>query len=113
MNIMFLIFSHNVGGAERLLIDIANHMVDCGHCVHLCVINDDYSTDLLRNYKKEVTIHLLNKPKGSGGFAKYMVRFSQIIRSNNIDILHCQEMNCVIFSISAKSGNHLFVSLSA
>lgn len=102
MNIMFLIFSHNVGGAERLLIDIANHMVDCGHCVHLCVINDDYSTDLLRNYKKEVTIHLLNKPKGSGGFAKYMVRFSQIIRNNNIDILHCQEMNCVIFSIWAK-----------
>lgn len=102
MNIMFLIFSYNIGGIERLLIDMSNELSHRGHHVHLCVINHDYSTDLLNNYSNDITVHLLNKTKGSRGFLKYMVQLSRLVKRNNINILHCQEINCVIFSLFTK-----------
>lgn len=93
MNIMFLIFSHNIGGIERLLIDMANEMSQRGHHVHLCVINKDYSSDLLNNYHQDVSIYTLDKPIGSKNFLKYMIQFAEITKKAKIDILHCQGIN--------------------
>ena len=97
MNIMFLIFSFNIGGIERQLIEMCNAMVH-RHRIWLCVINRDYTDSLLAELSDNVTVILLNKEPGHGGMLPYMKQLAEVIRREHIQILHCQGINCVIFS---------------
>jgi len=102
MNIAFLIFSFNVGGIERLLIDMANEMAKRGNNITLCIINDDYDEELLSYLNQDVDIFKLNRKVGAKRNATYMYRLAKIIRQRKIEILHCQGINCVIFSAFTK-----------
>lgn len=105
MNIMFLIFSFNVGGIERLLIDMSRCMLARGQNVFICIINDDYTPSLLEQIPEKVHIIMLHRPTGDINKIKYMNRLSRVIKDNHIQILHCQGVNCVIFSLVAKLMN--------
>lgn len=105
MNIMFLIFSFNVGGIERLLVDLANNMQKRGNTITLCIINDDYDDSLLSEFSSEVNIVKLGRKIGAGFPLAQMFGLAKIAKKNKIDILHCQGINCVIFSIFVKLLN--------
>ncbi len=105
MNIMFLIFSFNVGGIERLLIDMADNMAERGNNITLCVINDDYDKELLHCIAPCVDIVMLGRPMGSKSSIKYILSLARLIKRKKIEILHCQGINCVIFSFLAKLVN--------
>lgn len=102
MNVLLLIFSYNTGGIERLLIDTANGLSKRGYHVSLCIINDAYDTELLYNFDVAVHIHYLNRPKHSRKRVSFMMQFVKIIRAEHIQLIHCQDLNCVIFSSLAK-----------
>ncbi|NLG05159.1 MAG: glycosyltransferase family 4 protein, partial [Clostridia bacterium] len=102
MNIMFLIFSYHTGGIERLLIDMTNTLVKKGESVSVCIINDTYDKELLSFYHSEVDILYLNRPVNTGSRLNYMMEFASLVNIKNIDVLHCQDVNCVIFASIAK-----------
>ena len=99
---MFLIFSFNTGGIERLLIDMCNNMSDKGNTVSLCIINEDYDNDLLKNIDDKVKIIKLNRKIGAKAYFSYMHEFANVVKREHIDVLHCQGINCVLFSYLAK-----------
>lgn len=101
MNIMYLLFSFTVGGIERLMVDVANGMSK-KHNVTVCVINDYYSQELIYELDERVNVILMKRPVGKGGKLKCMTDIYKIVKSNNIDILHCQGMNCIQASMFVK-----------
>ena len=84
MNIMFLIFSFNVGGIERLIIDMANGMVKCGNSITICIINDDYDPDLLKKFDAQVNTVILGRKQGSKSYLSYMLKLSKIIKEKKL-----------------------------
>lgn len=102
MNIMFLIFSFNIGGIERLLIDMSEELANRGNSVSLCIINKDYDDNLIKKVNKDVDIIKLNRGVASKGIIKYMFRLAFEVKRKKVDVLHCQGINCVIFSYLAK-----------
>lgn len=102
MNIMFLIFSYNTGGIERLLIDMANSLSSHNQNISLCIINDCYDNLLLSNYSNHIKIFKLERPCHTGKRLPYMIQLAALIRHERIQILHCQDLNCTIFALLAK-----------
>lgn len=102
MNLLFLIFSYKTGGIERLLIDTANEMQKRGHRVSLCIINDTYDSELLTNYQADIRLFRLERPTGPGSRLPYMKQLATIVAIEQIDLIHCQDLNCVVFSLLAK-----------
>lgn len=102
MNIMFLIFSYSTGGIERLLVDMANTLIKKGESVSVCIINDTYDKELLSTYHPKVNLLYLNRPTNSGSRLNYMMQFASLTRKMKIDVLHCQDVNCVVFASIAK-----------
>lgn len=93
MNILHLIFSFNVGGAEKLLVDIVNNWQDTDDSLHLCIINDDYDSTLLDELTQDnVTIHLLHRVPKSSKLSKTKA-FRKIIKANKIQVIHCHNNN--------------------
>lgn len=105
MNIAFLIFSFNVGGIERLLIDMADNMAKRGNNITLCVINNDFDEELLKCMSPEVDVVKLGRGIGAKSSLKYMLKLAKLVKDKKINILHCQGINCVIFSFLAKLMN--------
>ncbi len=106
MNIMFEIFSFNVGGIEKLIVDMSSCLIQKGHKVWLCVINNDYTQSMLDAMPREATILMLGRPVGCKNDIKYMKKLSGYVRNNHIDILHCHGINCVLFSALCKFRLH-------
>ena len=106
MNIAFLIFSFNIGGIERLLIDMSNNMSANGHNIFLIVINDDFNKDLLGLLSPKVHIIFLHRQMGEKKLFPYMLKLAKIVKRNKIQVLHCQGINCVIFSFIVKVFSH-------
>ena len=67
MNIMYLIFSFNMGGIERLLIDMSREVTQRGHRAFVCVINEDYTPSLLDSLDPAVQVVLLHRNPGKTG----------------------------------------------
>lgn len=121
MNIMYLIFSFNTGGIERLLIDLTREMSQRGNRVSLCVINHDYTDSLLQQVDPSVRVILLNRRPGGEGISsgdqasevsnfQAASRLADLIHQDKIRILHCQGLNCVLFAALAKVRNpHLVI----
>lgn len=102
MSIMYLIFSFNIGGIERLLVDQCNGMARRGHQVTLCIINEDYTDSILQKLSPSVDVCMLHRPEG-GRLITYMSDLANIVQKKKIEVLHCQGMNCVLFSLLAKA----------
>ena len=102
MKIMYLIFSFNVGGIERLLADLMKTAAQEGHAVSLCVINKDYDEAFLASLDPRIETVLLDRAPGAGNPLVYMHRLAAEIRKRKIEILHCQGINCVLYAGPAK-----------
>lgn len=64
MRILHLIYSFNTGGAERMVIALANSQIT-HHQVGLCIINDLYSPDLLSELDDRIRLFRVDRKKGS------------------------------------------------
>lgn len=85
-----------------MLIDMCNNMALQHHSVTLCVINKDYETTLLDELNPQVRLILFDRPMGDSKKLPYMRKLAEIIAKDRYDVLHCQGLNCVIFSALAK-----------
>lgn len=112
MNIMYLIFSFNIGGIEHLLVDLCNEAAARGHHVTLCVINDDYTPSIKEELAPAIEWLCLGRPMGQGSKLPYMRALAREIAERRIDILHCQGINCVLFAALAKVRNPRLVVLN-
>ena len=89
-----------MGGIERLLIDMSRSMVRKGHTVYLCIINEDYTPSLLDEVDPGVQVVLLHRKPGAS-LLQASLRFARFAAAHPIDVLHCQGLNCVLFSAPA------------
>ena len=64
MRILHLIYSLNVGGAERMVITLANYQVQSNQ-VGLCIINNLYSQKLLNELDSRIQVFRINRKKAS------------------------------------------------
>lgn len=101
MRIAYLIFSFTVGGAETLLVDMMNGLEKETDKIYLCVINNNYDVELLRKINPNIEVILLNRPV-KGPKLKYILQFTRFVLKNKIDIIHCEGINPVKFSVLAK-----------
>ncbi|MDU3335635.1 glycosyltransferase [Paraclostridium bifermentans] len=102
MNILHCICSLNTGGAEKLLIDIANNMkLSKSDNLHICITNSSYEDELLKQINKDIKIDFLNRKEGSKSI-KYILIFIDLIKKNKIDIIHCHNRGSYKFALLAK-----------
>lgn len=92
MKVMYLVYSFTTGGTERLLVDICNEMSKNNE-VFLYVVNNYYSSEMLKQVNKNVTIELENRTVGSKKIFETMSHISNFIKKNKIDIVHCNSLN--------------------
>ena len=111
MEIMYLIFSFNVGGIERLLVDMTSKECEKGYKPLVCIINDDYDAELVKTFDEKVELIFLGRENGKN-LIKYMAKFASIVKSRKVNILHCQGINCVLFSLFAKLINRKMVIIN-
>lgn len=114
MNILNLIFSFNVGGAEKMLVDILGNWQNKEDNLHLCIINDDYDSELLDEIDKDsVKIHLLNRIPKSSKLSK-TDELRKIIKENNIEAIHCHNndtLKYLIISRALKRRHNVFLTI--
>lgn len=101
MSIIYVIFSFTVGGIETLLVDMMNKLESKNNKIYLCVINNNYDRELLKRINPNVEILLLNREE-KGSKLKYILQYTRFILKNKIDIIHCQGVNPVKFSVLVK-----------
>lgn len=92
MNILYLLFSFTTGGTERLITDICNQMIKQNHNVHLFIVNDLYSQNMLQAVNPAVKIHLYGRPVG-GKKLKTILDITKYIRNNRIQVVHCNSFD--------------------
>lgn len=90
MKILHIIFSFNTGGAETMLIDIANTQHRRGDDVELLVVNDNYSSHLLDTIDKGVKIRLWKRREGSQKIL-LALRLNLWLRLHRYDVIHAHD----------------------
>lgn len=65
MKILHVIFSFNRGGAESMLVDIANEQASRGHDVEVLIINSKIDEELISHFSPAVRITRFNRTEGS------------------------------------------------
>ena len=90
MKIAHVIFSLNAGGAEAMLIDIANEQVKTEELT-IIIINKHYSLELINQFDSRIKIELLNRKQGIINLFKiFQLNFKLF---NNYHIIHCHNTN--------------------
>ena len=79
---MYLIFSFNMGGIERLLIDMSREVSQRGHRAFVCVINEDYTPSLLDSLDPAVQVMLLHRNPGKTGVRNAMPEVPDVSANN-------------------------------
>jgi glycosyltransferase involved in cell wall biosynthesis len=106
INILHLLSSFYVGGLEKLLLEqIREHKVDSGFNFVIVVMNDKVDEDL----RKELSglnckVYFLDRPQ-SHIHPKYLLKLLNIIKSNNIHIIHSHNPGAKSWSILCKLIN--------
>lgn len=103
MNILYIMFSFETGGIEKILLDIFNNhkKIYKNDKIFFCIVNDKIDMDLLKLINPEVTILLLKREEGSAKL-KYIIKFVMYVLKNKINVIHCQAINGVKFSLLCK-----------
>lgn len=97
IRVMQIIDSLNIGGAERMAVNIANELPQDTFESHLCV------TRVTGSLEKEVTpnVRLLFLERKHTIDAKAFLKLAQYIRKNRIDIIHAHASSLLIANIAA------------
>ncbi len=93
MKILHLIFSFNTGGAETMLVDIANEQMSKDE-VFLIIINNSYSKKMFFNLDDKVKLIVLNRKPGSRNPLP-LFKLNKILYNIKPDIIHCHNENLV------------------
>ena len=86
MNIVHIIYSFNIGGAETMLVDIINRQVD-NNDVSLIIVNDSYDRDLLSRVNNDVKIILIGRRPSSTSISS-IIKLNYELFKINPDIIH-------------------------
>lgn len=89
MKILHLIFSLNIGGAESMLVDIANYQA-YNNDVYVYIINSEYNQILLNSFNSKVNIRLFNRKVNSKNLIK-IIEINNAILQFNPEIIHCHD----------------------
>lgn len=84
MHIMHVIDSLAVGGAERMLVELANQTTGDGHQVSVCVTRSQ--TTLAKDLDGQIKTWVLNRTKRFDWIA--MRRFARLVARERVDVLH-------------------------
>lgn len=93
LNILHMICSFKMGGAEKLLLDIMEYnskFPSNKYSMKLVVVNDEVDSNLINELNKVCVVYLLNRKKGNKNI-KYLFQLYKIIKKDNIDIVHCHD----------------------
>lgn len=93
MVILHMIFSLKVGGAETMLVDIANQQA-LNNKVFVCIINRDYSPELISKFNKEIVVNLFNRTIGSKNIYN-IFRLNLFVIKICPDIIHIHDSNII------------------
>jgi glycosyltransferase involved in cell wall biosynthesis len=93
MKIAHIIYSLNTGGAEILLVDIANEQIAYAN-VNIVIINEYYDKSLISKIDKRIEIKFINRIAGSKN--PYSIfKLNLLLLSMNCDILHCHNHDII------------------
>ena len=91
MKIVHLIYSFNTGGAETMLVDIANEQVKQAE-VSIVIINKVYNMALVEKIDKRVNVYFINRKESSKNPFP-IIKLNLLLLKMNADILHCHDHN--------------------
>ena len=95
MRILHLIYSLNVGGAERMVITLANYQAKSNQ-VGLCIINNLYSSKLLSELDSNIQLFLFNRKKASRNILD-VFQLNWNIFKFHPDILHIHDSDAILY----------------
>lgn len=93
MRIMYLLFSFTIGGTEHLIADICNEMSDRGNDIHLYIVNDLISEELIGTLNKDIKVFLQKRPVGKGKRLSTLWMIARYVKRNRIQVIHCNSLN--------------------
>lgn len=96
MKILHLIFTMKTGGAESMLVDIANEQLRMGHEVAILIINRGSEPKLLAQFDPAITIIELNR-KLSSRNPMPIIRGNLAVKRLNPDVIHVHNERGVNF----------------
>lgn len=92
MKIVHLIMMFQTGGAETMLVDIANKQVQDGHQVSLVVMNNDVmDSALLHKMDGSIGVKCINRPRGSRN-PWFLVKLNIVLLQLHPDVVHCHNL---------------------
>lgn len=94
MNIVHLIFSFKVGGAETMLVDILNHQGKT-HKTHLVIINNIVSPVLLTTVEPQTLIHTINRLPGSRN-PWPIIKLNFLLNQIQPDVIHMHDTSAIV-----------------
>lgn len=98
-------FSFTIGGTERLVTDICNELVIKDIGVHLYIVNNLISDELLAQISNKVVIKKQNRQPSNGDKVRTLVEVAKYVRANKIDVVHCNSLNAPDLVLLAKIIN--------
>jgi len=110
MNIVHCIFSFNTGGAETMLIDIANEQVNSAS-VSVVIINDTYEHTLLDLFDRRVKIVRLNRNPLSR-FPWFIFELNVVLFRLRPDVVHLHHLMIARLLVPVK-GRRIFYTVHA
>lgn len=87
LNILHCIYSMTVGGAETMLVDIANVQASLGHKVTILIVNDIVDEQLLAKLRPDINVIRMNRRQGDRPLVM-MARLNMFIMRLKPDIIH-------------------------
>ena len=110
MRILHLIYSLNVGGAERMVITLANYQVQSNQ-VGLCIINNLYSQKLLNELDSRIQVFRINRKKASRNILD-VFQLNRYVFKFRPDILHIHDSDAILY-IPIRSFYHTILTIHA
>ncbi|WP_369600009.1 glycosyltransferase [Hahella sp. SMD15-11] len=104
MAILQLVTGLGVGGAERVVVELANELKRRGLDVHVISLNED--TEILEQYKDiEFPHKALSIAKTIKGFVHAFLMVNCYIRDKNINIIHAHMFHSLVLAVVLKFFN--------
>jgi glycosyltransferase involved in cell wall biosynthesis len=87
MKIVHIFWGLGYGGIETMLVNIANAQVLLGEDVHIVIINELYSKELINGFNNKVKVYLLNRKLQSKGLG-FAFRMNRVLMKIQPDAIH-------------------------
>lgn len=98
LHVLHVIDGLGLGGAERMLVDIANRTVADGHRVSVCVTRDNVTLAP----ELDPRIHLLVLARRSRVSPRELLRLARFIRAERVDVIHAHMRSNLAFVLQLR-----------